>query len=102
MESPYVTVYMKTNHMSAFVFSTDIEKVQPAGSALKIWSQLLVACPRYSCIYFYMRYYKNKHSQNGDHLRELKCFRIHSPLHVRVHRVAFSRGRRALKLSTCC
>ena len=35
-------------------------------------------------------------------LCELKCFRIHGPLHVRVHRVAFSRGSHAFKMSTYC
>ena len=33
-------------------------------------------------------------------LRDLKCFRIRCPLHVRVFRVAFSRGRHAFKLCT--
>ena len=50
---------------------------------------------RYKAVY--MRYSKNKHSKNSE-LRELKCFRIHSLLHVMV---AFSTGRRAFKLCTC-
>ena len=64
----FVTVYAKTNHMSAKIFwrfSMDIGKVPPDGPSLQIWSRLLVACPRYS--YFYMRYSKNKHSQNGNY-----------------------------------
>ena len=63
----YATVHAEIRHKSAKkfpCFSTDIAKVPPVGPSLQIWSRFLVACPRYS--YFYMRNFKNKHSQNGN------------------------------------
>ena len=88
-----VTVHADIRHKSAKMFprfSAVIAKVRLMDLRCEFG---VVACPRYS--YIYMRYFKNKHSQNGHlELRDLKCFRICSPLHVRVFMVAVSRGRR--------
>ena len=44
----HVTVYTKTNHMSAkiFAFSADIAKAPPDGPSVQTWSRLLIACPK--------------------------------------------------------
>ena len=56
--------YAEVRHKSAKMFprfSADIAKVLPDGPSLQIG----VDCSLPPC-YFYMRYFKNKHSQNGD------------------------------------
>ena len=96
-------MYVKTNHdiMSAkrfLSFSANIAKVPPGLMDLRRKYGVDCSLPTRDIAIFICAIL---HPKTTIFTRELKGFRIRGPLHIRVYRVAFSRGRRVFKLSTC-
>ena len=78
--------------------STDIGKVPPMDLRCKFGVDCLLPARDIATFICAMLIPKTAISRN--YVIEMFPY-IRGPLHVRVHRVAFSRGRRAFKLSTC-